>query len=185
MALPIVVLVAVLLAGGVVQALVIRFDLLSRLAVPLDGGRSWRGARILGDNKTVRGAVVMIAATTLAAAVLLPLAPPSDDVPTVGWAGLGALMGVGYILAELPNSFVKRRLGIDPGSSASGRVRAVQYVVDQTDSVLGVELVLWLVLDLPADELVVLGLVGVAVHVLFDLLLHRVGVKNHITPPSP
>jgi hypothetical protein len=184
-ALPIVVLVVVLLAGGVVQAVVIRHDLLAPLAVPLDGGRSWRGARIFGDNKTIRGAVVMVAATTVAAAVLLPLAPPSDEVPAVGWAGLGALMGLGYIAAELPNSFVKRRLGIAPGSSAAGRRRAVQYLVDQTDSVVGVDVVLWMVLGLPVGELVVLGLVGVTVHVLFDLLLHRVGVKGHVMPPSP
>src|SRR5207247_7262960 len=49
--------------GGVVHIAIIKLDLLPALArVPLDGGMSLRGRRVLGDHKTVRGAATMIAA---------------------------------------------------------------------------------------------------------------------------
>jgi len=178
-------LIAVMLLGGVAQGAVIRSDPLPGLAIPLDADRSWRGHRLFGDNKTVRGVIVMVSATTVAATVLLPLAPPVSPAPWYGWTGLGALMGIAYLLAELPNSFVKRRLGIDPGDHGQGWRRAVQYLVDQSDSVIGVALLLWWVLALPADEVVILAVVGVGVHAAFDVALHRFGVKGGVTRPGP
>lgn len=171
-------LIVVVLLAGMVQGVVIGLDLWPRAAVPLDGGRSWRNRRVFGDNKTVRGAVVMIGATTVVAAVLLPLVPPFAPAPWFGWAGLGALMGVAYIIAELPNSFVKRRLGIGPGQPSQGVAGTVQYVVDQSDSVIGVVVVLGVATDLSYNELAVIGAVGVAAHAAFDVGLHRVGVKG-------
>lgn len=170
-------LIVVLLVAGTVQGVVIAKDLVPRLAVPLDGGRVVRGHRLFGDNKTVRGALVMIAGTTVAAAVLFPLIPPYSPPPWFGWAGLGALMGLAYIVAELPNSFVKRQLGIEPGAEATGAGRVVQYVVDQADSVIGVVVLLVLVTDIPGWQLAVALVVGTAVHAAFDVGLHRIGVK--------
>ena len=46
--------------------MVLKFRWLESLRVPLDGGATWRGRRIFGDNKTVRGAVVMIGVSTAA-----------------------------------------------------------------------------------------------------------------------
>lgn len=181
MAPELIILIGVILVGGVAQGIVIRLDLVPGLAVPLDAGRCLGGRRIFGANKTLRGALVMIGATTIAGAVLLSLAPPVTPAPSCGRAGLGALMGLAYILAELPNSFVKRRLGIAPGAQSHGWPRWVQYVADQADSVVGVVLLLWWLLGLTAGEVCFLAVVGVVVHAAFDLVLHSAGVKEGIT----
>jgi hypothetical protein len=41
-----------------------------------------------------------------------------NDIPYEGL--YGASLGLVYILAELPNSFIKRRLDIAPGKNATG-----------------------------------------------------------------
>jgi hypothetical protein len=58
--------------GGawIAHAPVLRWDLAPRLNRPIDGGRTLRGRRLFGDNKTWRGALVMgggVFAATLAA----------------------------------------------------------------------------------------------------------------------
>jgi hypothetical protein len=54
----------------VLHAPVLRGDGLRALKVPLDGGATVRGRRVLGDNKTVRGALVMATGCVAAAAAL-------------------------------------------------------------------------------------------------------------------
>src|SRR2546427_11626261 len=52
--------------GGAVHVAVIKLDWLHALArLPLDGGATLRGRRLLGAHKTVRGVVTMVGATTL------------------------------------------------------------------------------------------------------------------------
>ena len=46
---------------------------------------------------------------------------------------LGLALGGGATLGELPNSFVKRQLGIPPGASAWGWPALIFYVWDQVD----------------------------------------------------
>lgn len=41
-----------LLGAFIAHATVLRFNLLSTLAQPIDGGATIRGRRVLGDNKT-------------------------------------------------------------------------------------------------------------------------------------
>jgi hypothetical protein len=47
-----------LLGAFIAHAPVLRFNLLSALSRPIDGGGTIRGRRIFGDNKTWRGAMV-------------------------------------------------------------------------------------------------------------------------------
>ena len=40
---------------------------------------------------------------------------------TIGYNGImGLLLGFAYAVFELPNSFIKRRVGITPGKTAEG-----------------------------------------------------------------
>src|SRR5689334_20677398 len=49
-----------LLVASVLSAVVLRFDLFPRVRRPIDGGRTYRGRRILGDGKTWRGVLVAV-----------------------------------------------------------------------------------------------------------------------------
>jgi hypothetical protein len=177
----VVLLIAPVLLAGTVEGVVIVEDWLPRLrAIPLDCGMSMRGQRVFGTNKTLRGAVVMIVGTATFAGLLYALAAPFEPTPAYGWIGFGSLMGLAYVVAELPNSFVKRQLGIAPGATTERRWRVVQYVVDQGDSVVGVVAMLALVTDLPPVDLLGVLVVGVIVHAVFDAVRQRMGAKRTV-----
>lgn len=147
-------LAAPVVIAGIVHMIVVRRDLFAALRVPLDGGRTLGGRPIFGPNKTWRGLVFMTLASMLLGAFQglawgawaeragvapcdLARVPVGLHVPegplaqAVGYAIFNFVLGLGYALGELPNSFVKRRIGIEPGKTSS----KVFFVVDQADSV--------------------------------------------------
>ena len=93
--------VPLVIAGGLHMA-VVTLDLLPALKIPIHQG--W-----FGRNKTWRGLILM----PVAAALGVMLAASVWPAQFGGWnpVVLGVLLGLAYALAELPNSFVKRRLG--------------------------------------------------------------------------
>jgi hypothetical protein len=157
-------LISPVVAAGIVHSMVIKTDALRRLAVPLDGGRTFRGEALFGEHKTWRGLAVMVVVSTTTAAAI-GLSPV-----------LGACLGGAYSLAELPNSFVKRRLGIAPGAR-SLRGAAIQYVADQGDSAAGCTLALIPFVSGTA-LLATVFVLGFAIHAAVDALLYAFGVKQ-------
>jgi CDP-2,3-bis-(O-geranylgeranyl)-sn-glycerol synthase len=127
------------LGGAIAHAPVLRFDLAPALRRPLDGGATLRGRRLLGDNKTVRGALVMAGGTIAATGLLHRLPSYRERLPAelraAGPLRHGALLGAAVVLGELPNSVLKRQLGI--GERAGSRVGPLLAIHDQADFVLG------------------------------------------------
>jgi CDP-diglyceride synthetase len=132
------------IAAGLVHLAVLKLDLWPGLRrMPLDGGLTFRGKRLFGDNKTWRGAIVTIGTMTVAAWAMaqlnaccwhLPVLVPFAETHSVIW---GLLLGTGYIVGELPNSFAKRQLAIAPGAPGQGLAGRVFWVIDQLDSLVG------------------------------------------------
>ncbi|MGH9148046.1 MAG: CDP-archaeol synthase, partial [Vicinamibacterales bacterium] len=143
------------------------------------------GHRLLGDNKTIRGFIVMVPATSLAFALLALLMTPFPiglkglwPLTSGQYALLGAWGALGFMVGELPNSFLKRRLGIPPGAAAEGRVCApLFFVVDRIDSIVGLMLALTVAVPVPSGTWLCVVLVGPALHGLFSVALFRLGVK--------
>ncbi|MCX8266785.1 MAG: CDP-archaeol synthase [Planctomycetota bacterium] len=134
--------------ANVLHMFVVKKKLLSSLNAPIDRGISWRQERIFGNHKTWRGLVVIVLGTclfTLAHAILEHFAPQLTaynliDYSQTSWWQVGLWWGGGYALAELPNSFVKRRMSVAAGQGRSGLLGAVLVFVDQADSAVGVAL---------------------------------------------
>ncbi len=128
-----------LLAAAALAGIVQHYDLWTALKRPIDGGATFRGRRLFGDNKTWRGvacALIGCIATVAVQRYLIGDLAGTLAVIDYGRANplaLGTAMGGGAILGELPNSFIKRRLGIAPGGGASGILRPVFYLWDQVD----------------------------------------------------
>ena len=171
-------LTAPILIAGLVHVAVITLDLAPGLARPIDRGRRWRGRALLGQNKTWRGFVVMPVATAITVSAQQALAGRSRHLATLApvrrggppaWI-VGVLCGAAYVMAELPNSFVKRRLGIAPGSSAP-RARALQYVVDQLDSVIGCAIAIRALYRMETVDAVTSALLGAGCHVAVERLM--------------
>jgi hypothetical protein len=171
-------LAAPVLIAGLVHVAVITLDLAPQLARPIDAGRRWRGRPLLGSNKTWRGFVVMPTATavTIAAqqalaarsrsvAALVPLAPGAPPA----WV-VGGICGAAYVMAELPNSFLKRRLGIAPGTYAR-RASVFQYIVDQLDSVIGCAIAIRMLYRIENVDAAASALLGAGCHVAVERLM--------------
>jgi hypothetical protein len=122
------IVVTPLFVGFAVHGLFIRFRIGTQFARPISSS-------LFGANKTWRGAGSVALGTALGFIVIRPPLLPYRD-PT-HFALIGFLVGAAAMAAELPNSFLKRRLGIAPGAQASGMRGLVFHVVDQIDVVLG------------------------------------------------
>ena len=97
---------------------------------------------LFGRNKTWRGLVLVPLLTAIGALLLWPLEwlqQSSDNSSLLAGHSLllvGLSGGLGYVLAELPNSWVKRRLGIGPGETPD-KGRLLFLAMDQIDSGIG------------------------------------------------
>lgn len=99
-------------------------------------------------------------------------------MPVPSYAILGFTSGLTFMLAELPNSFLKRQLGIVPGDTAQQLPLAVLcFILDRTDSVIGVLIVLSILVPVPALTWAWALLIGALVHGLFSMLLYLLHVK--------
>jgi CDP-2,3-bis-(O-geranylgeranyl)-sn-glycerol synthase len=159
------------------------------LLAPIDLGLHFRGRRVFGDNKRLRGLVAMplAAAATFAAAAMLrdrlpgSLAAGMWDLSTLRFAGIGLAAGFAFMLAELPNSFFKRQLGVAPGKvPPGGWSRITCLLLDRFDSALGVLIAVSLLAPVPAMTWLWVLLIGPGLHALFSALLFRIGVKERL-----
>lgn len=185
----------VTVAGGAHMVLVTRRRW-EGLARPLDGGRTLHGRRLFGANKTWRGVLAMpllggIAGAALGAAlgpwaartgvaVLDYGAGPETGRSglALGYASVNALLGLAYVLGELPCSFVKRQLDISPGSRGPLGPSWVAFLLaDQLDSVVAALLVAALALGLPWRVAACGVLVLPAVHLAVTLALRGLRLK--------
>jgi hypothetical protein len=131
-----------------------KYGWLAFLARPIDGGRQFRERPLFGYSKTWRGPLAVGAGTAAAWALqqsVLHRFEPLARLELVDYALLpgwwfGALLGAAAELAELPNSFVKRQLGIEPGGTARGPLGVLFFLWDQLDLLLGYWLALSCVL---------------------------------------
>ena len=180
-------LILAFMLAGVLHSLCMKNRLSLTLAIPLDGGLMLRGRPIFGENKTVRGFVVMIPAATVAFAILAALISVPTGVPPAtlgqltpaGYAALGAWAGFGFMAGELPNSFVKRQLGILPGQAPSSRLtKAICFTIDHVDSILGMLAAVSVAVPTPLTTWLWVLILGPSIHLLFSWWLYRLGVKG-------
>jgi hypothetical protein len=189
---PIACAAAILLAfscAGVAHVLWLRSPRSIPLALPLDGGLHFRGRRLFGANKTLRGFVVLVPATALAFGALGML---RDALPAWLARGLwpltsGELLMLGawaafwFMAGELPNSFLKRQWNVGPGEvPARGVRRWVCLVLDRVDSILALLIALSVAVPLAPLTALLLLAAGSGVHFLFSSLLYLARVKTRL-----
>lgn len=177
------------IAAGALHIAAIRLNLFPALArVPIDGGLTVRGRRVFGDNKTLRGIILMIMFTILTASLQNWLAAHVDwaraltprELIAAGPLKWGGLLGLGYVLGELPNSFFKRQIDIAPGAPGSGTLGPVLWIVDQIDSLVGALIAMSFVWFPPWPLVVVLLAITLVVHPLAALGMVILGLKTRV-----
>lgn len=135
-----------LILAGVANMAFCKSVVLSHWYQPIDGGRLWRDGRpLFGGNKTWKGFFGMVVWTgtfQLVFALIAEVFPSLACLSLLEGAGLGVLgqtlfgcgLGLAYVLAELPNSFMKRRLAVAPGQASRAWYGHLLTFFDQVDS---------------------------------------------------
>lgn len=175
---------APVLGAFLAHAPVLRFGLFPGLARPIDGGATWRGNRVFGDNKTWRGALVMTAGI-VAFTFLFSRFPDywsrlPAGIRSAGWLRFGLLLGLGTVLGELPNSLLKRQLGIGPGAQRRSAVGALFVLIDQGDFVLGAWLLLLPIWVMPPSAAAVAFAAVVMVHLAVNVVGYALGARKSL-----
>ena len=158
-----------LVVGNVLHMIIVKRNWFKSVAFPIS-------RKIFGDTKTYRGVIVLPMLTGIFA--LLSSAcfgPFTISVAYDAFVGFG--LGFAYILAELPNSFIKRRLGIATGAQ-SKKYKYVQYFTDKADSLIGVLTFYFLATNFSFYTILILFCIGLVIHVNISLLLVVIKIKK-------
>lgn len=170
-------LLAPILLPGILLIVVLRRGWLRPLAVPIDRGALLRARPVFGATKTWLGVLGYLVGAIVVCAALGAAGVGAAVFREWPGAFVGLLVGVAYNVGELANSFVKRRLGVASSALTGSRWRHLQHAVDLGDGIL-VVFVVYLALGVPLALAVAAGVAGFAVHVLTDVVMHRIGLKR-------
>lgn len=90
---------------------------------------------------------------------------------------IGWVYGMAYVLFELPNSWLKRRMGIAPGATAT-RGAVWFTLLDKTDSALGVSLVFCVLRDFSWSDALLFFVTASALQFLLSWILYLRKIKK-------
>ena len=180
-----------LILSGIVNMLFVKTPIYKKYKIPIDCNKNWiDGKRIFGDNKTFIGFISMIVFCIIFQILwgyvgeLCQLNSQNDWYlvysNSIGYNVVsGFLVGLFYMLFELPNSFIKRRINIIPGKTDKGIKGIVFFVIDQIDSLIGVFLVLKLLSGIAWSKYFLYLLVGGLTHITINLMLWLWGIRQY------
>lgn len=170
--------------AGILVMVWCKTKLMKSAMKPMDMGKNFfDGKRIFGDNKTWKGFIGYLIFDTVST-VIWGAVCHSSGIDHLNYfyvnhentflfnLTVGVLLGLGYALFELPNSFLKRRLDITPGKTISGGWKIFFIFLDQADSIFGCALVVWLFYDLGIGLYLLYVLVGALTHIIMNMLLY-------------
>lgn len=153
---------------------VVKTDILSYLKKPIH-------QRWFGKNKTWRGFLVMPIVTWPGVIMAqgwerqLDLNAPLLSPHSSGYLAL--FLGLAYCLFELPNSFLKRRIGIPEGQT-SRKNKWLFVLLDQTDSVFGCVIAYRLFLDISWVVFWSTFFCGIFIHFFINILLYLFKIRK-------
>ena len=178
--------------AGIFNMIWCKVPILKKINVPIDHGRTLKdGKRMLGDNKTWKGFLGYIVLNIFFAITWGIICHNSSLMQKnffyVGHANtlffnllIGLLLGFFYALFELPNSFLKRRIGIEPGKPAQGIKKIFFICLDQADSPFGVCLVVAMFYPMTIGFYLLYVLVASVTHLVFNMLLYFLKLRKNI-----
>lgn len=154
--------------ANLTPVLVNKIPYLNQWKTPVDFGKSCRGKRITGDNKTWRG---IISGTLVAGVSAIGISKVSPETIINNHIFItGLLLGFGALVGDAFESFIKRQYGIKPGTS--------WFPWDQTDYIAGGLLFVLPVAALPGWAIITIIGVYFPLHLLVAYLAYRLGLKS-------
>jgi CDP-diglyceride synthetase len=162
------------LGSPLAHAPVLRWDLMPALNRPIS-------KRLFGANKTWRGVLMMNAGTVAGAEILYRIPAYRQRLPraVAGCHGrVGMILGIAIWAGELPNSFVKRRLGIPPGQQKRSPLGAVISLFDQADWVPVASVLLRPVWRMSGRDVVEVAALVAVIHIPINVIGYLIGART-------
>jgi CDP-diacylglycerol--serine O-phosphatidyltransferase len=170
--------------GGILHMVVVRLDWFVDWARPI-------APELFGKNKTYRGFLVMPITCTigmLLTVLFLTYVFPSsyaervlfflpDSLNFLGLLAIGPLLGLAYAIGELPNSFLKRRLGVPEGQLPK-KSRWFFFLMDHFDSTIPCAIIYQIVLGINFMTLSVGVMFAVLIHTTLNFLMYLGGLRR-------
>ncbi len=142
---------------------------------PLDYGKHWGNHPIFGAHKTWRGFLIMPLATCMWGTLVTLFVSAQTYEFSLSWKYI--LVGLSYALGELPNSFLKRRLGILPGKKTT-KYLYVFAILDTFDGLIAAGFVYYIVFHFDVYTVGIAILLGGVLHLLTDAAMIRLQLKH-------
>jgi hypothetical protein len=155
-----------LIISNTLHMLVVKYNVLLWFRKPI-----WEKG--FGKNKTVRGFVVL----PILNGVVLYLQNMVFEIELTYPFILGLTLGLTYMLFELPNSYLKRKLNIEEGKHNT-KYKFLFILLDKSDSAFGVNLVYYLFSDIDVELAILLFVASVAIHLSVSMFLYKIKLKS-------
>lgn len=164
--------------SGTAAVFASRLPFLKNFSQPIDFGLKFKGKRIFGDHKTIRGFVVGILVSILFSLIEQNLYLSSSflqehlklDYSSLNAILLGFLGGLGCMTGDAVKSFFKRRLDIKPGKS--------WIPFDQIDYIIGGIILTAFYIPLQLNDYLLIFIVWTIIHPLSTITGYLLKVKD-------
>jgi hypothetical protein len=179
-------IIAPVFVGGIFFIFSLKKNYFSILNKPIDFNYKIFNKRFFGENKTFRGILliplytyIFIIFTGLFLELLgVDLSKIIFDYSFKG-SFKGLLYGLAYSLGELPNSFIKRQIGIGPGAKSKNIfLKYIFKIIDNIDSLVACSFVLFFVYGINFNLIAGAFFTGVLLHFGTDLLMKKIKLKK-------
>lgn len=145
-----------------------KIPVLKEWNTPLDFGKKWRGKRVLGDNKRLRGLVFGTLMGGLTAVIVAKLNVNTVVTIEPFWAGV--ILGFGALMGDAVESLFKRRRGVAAGDS--------WFPFDQLDYIVGGLIAITPFVALPSWAITTILVVYFGLHLITAYIAFRIGLKD-------
>lgn len=178
--------------GSIFNTFFLKTHLFQAINKPIDNNIILKdGKRLFGQNKTWRGFVGMVFFSSICVMLwgLLGKLIPDIQNNNLLYANyensflynivIGGLLGLAYGIFELPNSFLKRRVGIQPGKSRISALGIIFVIYDQIDSLFGCVLVISFVHPMSIVYYFSYVLLGGGIHISMSYVFYLLKLRKN------
>lgn len=156
-----------LIITNILHMLIVKYNICGWLNKPLS-------ISLFGKNKTWRGLIFI----PLLNIPIVLCSISFFEVANINPILIGFLLGFAYVLFELPNSYIKRRMGIAPGETHPTK-KIFFKSMDKIDSAFGVALMYYLLGFTGILTTLFLFIFNSSVHIILSFILVRLRIKKN------
>lgn len=181
-----------IIISSIVNTFFLKTPMFRSFDIPMDNGHTLDDRkRLFGENKTWRGFVGMCFFSSLCMILWGQIAKINPFIQentllyvyhrnTITYNMIiGGALGLSYGVFELPNSFLKRRIGIKPGKSTRGVIGIFFVILDQIDSLFGCVFIISLIYPMTIKYYLTYVFLGGLIHIILSSIFYFLKIRKN------